>query len=106
MGFCFRLCFGIRRSLSHFCGMILLEFCLQFLYLAILCLNLFALVLDSGEEGVELFVVHIDWIEGVDAVDEVAEDIHVVGECIVWSIVYTSVHAHAVLLGGHETEVV
>ena len=65
-----------------------------------------ALVFDRGEEGIELVVVDFERIEVVDARDEVAEDVHVVGERVVGRGVDAAIAAVAVGFRGDEAQVV
>ena len=65
-----------------------------------------ALVFDRGEEGIELVVVDFEGIEVVDARDEVAEDVHVVGKCVVGRGVDAAIAAVAVGFRGDEAQVV
>ena len=79
---------------------------MEFLYLLVFECEFVALILDGGEEGVELFVVDVEGIAVVDAGDEVAKDVHIVGEGIVGRVVDTAVTAVAVGLGAHKAQVV
>ncbi len=67
-------------------------------------LDFFALVLDEGEERIDFFIfsttVHV-----VNASYEVADNVHIIRESIVGTVINTTVTA-GTCLGGHETEVV
>ena len=79
---------------------------MEFLYLLVFEREFVALVLDGGEEGVELFVVDVEGIAVVYAGDEVAKNIHIVGEGIIGRVVDTAIAAVAVGLGAHKAQVV
>ena len=83
-----------------------LEFSLQSCDLLVLHLYLVAFILDSCEQRVELIVVDLWGIETVDTVDEVAEDIHVVGEGVKGAGVDAAVESYTAGFCGHEAEVV
>ena len=61
---------------------------------------------NLNEKIKELEEVDVEGIAVVDAGDEVAEDVHVVGESIVGRIINSAIASVAVGLGGHEAEVV
>ena len=57
-------------------------------------------------EGVEFIVLDTLGEEVVDPLEEVAEDVHVVGESIEGAVVETAQHGHSLWLRGHVLEVV
>ena len=65
-----------------------------------------SLIADGGQQSIQLLIVDFGRIECIDAVDEVAKYIHVVGESIKWSAIETTVQSNVGWFGGHETEVV
>ena len=103
--FLLRRCLLLSRRLL-LCGLQFLKTSLQTGNLLILHLDLITLVLDGGQQALQLIVVDIERIEGIYSVDEVTQDIHVVGEGIERSAVDTTVQTYVRRLGGHETEVV
>ena len=56
--------------------------------------DLITLVLYHGEEIFELIIVDAGGIEAVHTIDEVAEDVHIVGEGIKRTVIDAAVDAH------------
>ena len=84
----------------------LLETGTQAAYLASLDVEFLAHVGYLCVEAVELVVFYGVGEHVLDALEEVAQDVHVVGEGVVLAVVDAPVDPHAVVLGGHEAEVV
>ena len=67
--------------------------------------DFFALVLDGSQQRIQLLVLDGFGELGIDAYDEVGEDVHVVGECLVGAVVRAeTTFAH--VLRAHVVEVV
>ena len=72
---------------------------MQFLYLG-------TLVLDSGQQCIQLFIIYIHRIERIDTFDKVTKNIHIIGKSIKRRFINATVQTDTALLGSHETEVV
>ena len=68
--------------------------------------NLLTLVVDGGVESIEFIVLHLDGEEILHTLDEVAQDVHVVGKGIIGAVIETTDHVHAHRLGSHVAEIV
>ena len=79
---------------------------LQFRNLLVADGEFVTLILDGGQERIQLIVFDFERIKIVDAGDEVAQDVHVVGEGIVGRGVNAAITAVAAGFGGDEAEVV
>ena len=72
----------------------------------VLYLDFLILIFDGGEKTLQLIVIHIRRIQVVDTIEEVAKNIHIVGESIERIAVDTTVKTYIAWFGGHEAEVV
>ena len=68
--------------------------------------QLVTLILDGGQERIEFIVFDVLWIEIVDTRDEVAQNVHIIGESIVGGSVDAAITAITAGFGGDEAEVV
>ena len=68
--------------------------------------QLVTLILDGGQERVEFIVFNVLRIEIVDTRDEVAQNVHIIGESIVGGSVDAAITAITAGFGGDEAEVV
>ena len=68
--------------------------------------KLLSLITDSCKQAVQLLIVDFSRIKTVDTVQEVAQNIHVIGKGIERTGIDAPVHSHPRGLGRHEPEVV